>query len=77
MENGQASAWNRQFIVSWAEPQDEPDEETMAKVTYLIMTDHSISSQDAVLVKYFENIKSLFCGWKIADGWRVSNFQPS
>ena len=32
MEQGQASAWGRQFVVSWAEPQDEPDEEVMAKV---------------------------------------------
>jgi hypothetical protein len=32
LENGQALVWNRQVIVSWAEPQEEPDEDTMAKV---------------------------------------------
>jgi len=33
MESGQVAAWGRQFVVSWAEPQEEPDPEVMAKVS--------------------------------------------
>lgn len=43
MDGGQVAAWGRQFVVSWAEPQEEPDEETMSKVKVL----------------YVKNLKSL------------------
>ena len=30
------AAWGRQFVVSWAEPQEEPDAETMSKVCFAV-----------------------------------------
>ena len=35
MDGGSVTAWGRQFVVSWAEPQEEPDAETMAKVCFV------------------------------------------
>ena len=35
MDSGSVTAWGRQFVVSWAEPQEEPDAETMAKVCFV------------------------------------------
>jgi len=35
MDSGTVSVWGRSFIISWAEPQEEPDEEVMAKVKVL------------------------------------------
>jgi len=32
MESGVVAAFGRSFVVSWAEPQEEPDAETMSKV---------------------------------------------
>lgn len=47
MESGQVAAWGRQFVVSWAEPQEEPDAETMAKVKVLYVKNlKSLVSED-------------------------------
>jgi heterogeneous nuclear ribonucleoprotein R len=35
MDSGTVTVWGRSFIVNWAEPQEEPDEEVMAKVKVL------------------------------------------
>jgi len=40
MDGGQVAAWGRQFVVSWAEPQEEPDAETMAKVCCVLLCVH-------------------------------------
>jgi len=42
MESGQVAAWGRQFVVSWAEPQEEPDAETMAKVCFALLFSSSL-----------------------------------
>jgi len=53
MESGQAAAWNRQFIVSWAEPQDEPDEETMAKVFHTIYMYNTVINRSRLIIIFF------------------------
>lgn len=54
LENGQALVWNRQVIVSWAEPQEEPDEDTMAKVKVLYVKNLKLSVTEENLRKAFE-----------------------
>ena len=46
MESGSVAAWGRQFVVSWAEPQEEPDAETMSKVCFLHAKYNSIAQDN-------------------------------
>ena len=43
LQTGHQKVWQCDVIVDWADPMEEPDDETMAKVSMLLLSDFSDS----------------------------------
>ncbi|CAD5113392.1 DgyrCDS2564 [Dimorphilus gyrociliatus] len=54
LASGRIRVWGSEIIVDWADPQDEPDEETMAKVKVLYVRNLRSNVTEEELKKIFE-----------------------
>jgi len=67
LETGRVKVWSCDIIVDWADPQEEPDEQTMAQVKVLYVRNLTASVSEEKLREVFESFGRVERVKKIKD----------
>ena len=67
LETGRVKVWSCDIIVDWADPQEEPDEDTMSQVKVLYVRNLTINASEEKLRESFEKFGKIDRVKKIKD----------